>query len=364
ATVTPDNATDKTVTWESSDPSVATVVDGTVTAIADGFTTITATCGDCSAVCEVSVAAPAQPGSTTTTESEAMFNFNEPSTLSPVPDVSNNNASYSLDGVTFTSGSIELTGNGGSTTARVWDCSSSGHSTEYRLYNGATLTIKSADANALITKVEFTGYQLTAISANSSGDANSYTWTNTDGVSSVDFSIVTKGSYKRVDINTINVTYKVVTTTPGTEYETQFLGNINGAGWVLADLVNDQHTFTVSSTSYFTFTDDAAWSGAWRPESNANQTITLDATITAAQGTAGYFVLTNPGTYTVTVDNYGERTFTIERATGVTDVNADAAADAPAEYYNLNGIRVDAGDLQPGLYIRLQDTRATKVLVR
>lgn len=45
ATVTPDNATDKTVTWTSSDKNVATVDkdNGTVTAVGEGIATITAT---------------------------------------------------------------------------------------------------------------------------------------------------------------------------------------------------------------------------------------------------------------------------------------------------------------------------------
>ena len=46
ATVAPDNATDKTVTWTSSNPSVATVENGVVTAVAPGTATITVTTQD------------------------------------------------------------------------------------------------------------------------------------------------------------------------------------------------------------------------------------------------------------------------------------------------------------------------------
>jgi len=55
ATVKPDDATDKTVTWKSSNPSVARVSGGRVTALQVGETTITATAGDYSATCKVTV---------------------------------------------------------------------------------------------------------------------------------------------------------------------------------------------------------------------------------------------------------------------------------------------------------------------
>ena len=64
ATVTPDNASDKTVTWSSSDETVATVDEnGVVTAVGVGSATITVTTtdGDHTATCAVTVSRPYTP---------------------------------------------------------------------------------------------------------------------------------------------------------------------------------------------------------------------------------------------------------------------------------------------------------------
>ena len=55
ATVSPDNATDKTVAWTSADEKVATVENGVVTAVGNGTTTITAQAGEKTATCVVTV---------------------------------------------------------------------------------------------------------------------------------------------------------------------------------------------------------------------------------------------------------------------------------------------------------------------
>ena len=74
ATVAPDNATNKAVTWTSSNPSVATVENGVVTAAARGTAVITATAADgsgASASCTVTVSSylpPANPNYRITVE--------------------------------------------------------------------------------------------------------------------------------------------------------------------------------------------------------------------------------------------------------------------------------------------------------
>ena len=59
ATVTPDNATDKTVTWSTSNEAIATVSGGVVTGVKAGEVTITAKAGEKTATCTVTVTAAA-----------------------------------------------------------------------------------------------------------------------------------------------------------------------------------------------------------------------------------------------------------------------------------------------------------------
>ena len=64
ATVKPDNATSKTVSWSVSPAGFATVSGGLVTAVKAGACTVTATCGGKSASCAVTVEAASSGGDT------------------------------------------------------------------------------------------------------------------------------------------------------------------------------------------------------------------------------------------------------------------------------------------------------------
>lgn len=59
ASVLPDNATSKTVTWKTSDSKIATVTNGTILAVSAGTAVITATAGTKEATCTVTVSEPA-----------------------------------------------------------------------------------------------------------------------------------------------------------------------------------------------------------------------------------------------------------------------------------------------------------------
>ena len=91
ATVLPANATDKTLSWSSSNEAVATVVNGVVTAKTVGDATITVTAGGISATCEVAVKAKII-AVTSITLNKAALELKEGETFTLTATVTPNNA--------------------------------------------------------------------------------------------------------------------------------------------------------------------------------------------------------------------------------------------------------------------------------
>ena len=81
ATVSPESATDKTVTWTSDKPEIAAVDGGKVTAKAEGTATITAKAGDKTATCTVTVTKADVKVTQITISGKNTLNVNESTTL-------------------------------------------------------------------------------------------------------------------------------------------------------------------------------------------------------------------------------------------------------------------------------------------
>ena len=122
ATVTPNDATNKKVTWSSDNESVATVNDGVVTAVGAGKATITATADGKSATCTVTVTAATVPvtGVTMNKTSTSLYvGDTETLTATVQPgNASNQNVTWSTSDAsvaTVENGVVRATGRGTAT---------------------------------------------------------------------------------------------------------------------------------------------------------------------------------------------------------------------------------------------------------
>ena len=152
ATVAPENATNKALTWASSDEDVATVApDGTVTAVKAGAATITATAADGSgksATCTVTViggTTPSQPGGSTGGSSGGSSSDRDSHDSNPVikTETKNNADGSTTKTETRRDGSVTQTTTGKDGSMTKTETKKDGSSvTENKAADGSTGTVK------------------------------------------------------------------------------------------------------------------------------------------------------------------------------------------------------------------------------
>ncbi|MFR4035633.1 MAG: S-layer homology domain-containing protein [Oscillospiraceae bacterium] len=152
ATVAPENAANKALTWASSDEDVATVApDGTVTAVKAGAATITATAADGSgksATCTVTVTGgttPSQPGSSTGGSSGGSSSDRDSHDSNPVikTETKNNTDGSTTKTETRRDGSVTQTTTGKDGSVTKTETKKDGSSvTENKVADGSTGTVK------------------------------------------------------------------------------------------------------------------------------------------------------------------------------------------------------------------------------
>ena len=273
ATIAPENATNKNVTWSSNDESVATVADGVVTAVAEGSATITATAeggSDVTATCVVTVLGELN-------ETTATGNLN-------------NTTTGVFAGITgFNSGGHNITGTlstaAGDVTVNYAGTSSSYLNEDHiRMYqSGSTLKFTAPEGYEL-TKIVFT--ISSGNSANLDVDAGSYsagTWTG----KASDVTFTGKNATIRLSAAEVTLKKKVET------------------GTLLSIAVDNPETeFSVGDVFEFSGTVTAAY------DNGATADVTSDATF------SGYD-LDTAGEYEVTV-SYTEDEVTVTTTYNIT----------------------------------------------
>ncbi len=136
----------------------------------------------------------------------AMFNFTDPSTLTPsysIADATGDSGkSINVSNTKFTNGNVSVVATKGtSTDTKIWYASET--NVNLRVYNGATMTVASADATNLITEIKYTFANTKSViklADNQKGTYADNTWTLAEGAKEVVFTVTANSQIKTIEV--------------------------------------------------------------------------------------------------------------------------------------------------------------------
>jgi len=282
ATLAPENATIKNVTWASSDTNIATVADGVVTGVAEGTATITVTTedGEFTAECTVTVNKRSSGGggssstaTTTTTKNDdgSTTKTTTNKTTGTVTETTTNPDGSTTKVETKKDGTVTTTEKDadGNTTTTVEKADGTSVATEKTTDGTTTVTEKAADGTTTITETDKTGNK-TVTTENTDGSTVTeetkkdgtkvVTETNSDGEISA-----TVEAKKETEVtipveNADEVTKIVVTDENGVETEAEFTVTDGGVAITVDGNVSvSVQTGHICYTTEFADVDTTAW---------------------------------------------------------------------------------------------------------
>ncbi len=153
--------------------------------------------------------------------------------------------------------------------------------------------------------------------------------------------------------------------TPGWDYFSDFraLDNVVIMPAATSLTLDQGETFQMWAKTHFAYDTETITSEKWQSLDRDIATISTDGLVTGrteGETQVRCAITTLNGTY------YTSCKISVTDQAGIGDIIADepAAVDTPAEYFTLQGVRVNADNLTPGIYIVRQGNTAKKVLVK